>query len=429
MTRPLLLRALALALAATVVGLAAGIGAARLVARGGEADAVAGLERVIAHDLSRCDSDASRWVAGGEPRMFAYDGRTLRSSNPAAPPYGGPATLAIGEVFVRSPPTPFGPTTLAVRVADEGPCAVVQQRWPRRARGETVITLGLGAVAAGLALATLLGLAWIVRPMMRSIHRVAVSAASVGDVAGYAAPTELEPAELEQIVEALSSSHARVVEAEGRARDRVAGLERHLAEVAHDFRTPLTALQLSVDEAFARADDADTRRALAAALAETVYLAGLTENLRLVARHRETGSYGGEQWSIDLRDLLERVSARVGVLARRRGMRFELSIPEEPVSVVCTALAVERAISNVVENAVVHGRADGFVRVGLRVSQDGFELEVSDGGAADIATERTGSGLGLRITRGVCEEVGWTLELSSSGEGTTVTLCGATHHD
>ncbi|UJR85732.1 sensor histidine kinase [Sandaracinus amylolyticus] len=430
MTRILGVRALVLAVLASAVGLGAGIGAARVLSRASERDASDALRAIATDEIAACEQDPASWASDGEPRTFAYDARTLRSANRSAPEYAGPRDLPLGTIDIRAAATPFGATTIVLRARNEGPCAILQRRWPRRVRGNTVASVGAAAIALGLALTTALGVALMVRPTMRSIERVATSAHTVGDPDGYRAPRDLEPRELEHIVDALATSHRRITAADARARDRVRALEQHLTEIAHDFRTPLTALQLCVEEASGHAQGDDTRRALTTALQESVYLTGLTENLRLSARRRETGTYGGEAAVVDLRDVVERVAARAGVLARRKGIRFEVRLPDAPLPARCASLAVERAISNVVENGVVHGRADSAVTIGLVAEADHFELVVqSDDAAGEGATARAGSGLGLGITRGVCDEAGWSFELAHESDATIAMIRGARERD
>jgi signal transduction histidine kinase len=98
----------------------------------------------------------------------------------------------------------------------------------------------------------------------------------------------------------------------------------------------------------------------------------------------------------------------------------------------CNAVAVERALANLVDNAVAYGDPHGHVAVVLaHRPAGGFELEIRDDGPgvtpdslarlgqaefrSDHARQRDprGSGLGLAITAELCRRTGWTLAFSA----------------
>ena len=103
----------------------------------------------------------------------------------------------------------------------------------------------------------------------------------------------------------------------------------------------------------------------------------------------------------------------------------------------------ERALSNIVHNAVTHGERGGNVAVVLEVIEDQFELMVSDDGPGvppedlSMLAERTfrsdearqrdvpGQGLGLAITHEIARRSGWTLAFACvEPRGLQVTLTG-----
>ncbi len=419
-------RALLLGLLATAIGLGSGIAAARLVSSQAQREALASMRTL---DLAACRSAPARWRGDGDPDTFAYDGTTYQSANAAAPAYRGPRPLLLDQPHVRSGRTPFGSTTIALRVSERGPCAILQRHWPRQARAALVHTIGWGAIGVGLFGTFVLGAIWIVRPLLRDVARVAAYASELGRVDAAGAPPEgVSSREMMRIAQALAGSHTRIVAAERVASERLLALESHLAEVAHDLRTPLAALQLCVEEAFEQSDHLPPlQTTLARALEECVYLAGLTENLRIATRMREPGAFA--ERPLDLRELLGRVCSRMQILARRKQMTFSASLGDEPVVSECAPLAVERALSNVIENSVVHGQPGGNVEVRLDVDERAFTLVVDDDGPgllAERSSPRVGSGLGVRITRQVAQRVGWQFELGPRAPvGTRAIIRGA----
>jgi len=104
---------------------------------------------------------------------------------------------------------------------------------------------------------------------------------------------------------------------------------------------------------------------------------------------------------------------------------------------------VEQALTNVLQNAIIHGEGDGAVEVTLRGDDDGFVVEVLDDGPgvppehlprlgerayrSDDARVRDpkGSGLGLAITSEVCDRFGWALSFEPRApRGLRVTIRG-----
>ena len=63
--------------------------------------------------------------------------------------------------------------------------------------------------------------------------------------------------------------------------------------------------------------------------------------------------------------IVERAARRIEFLAGRKRIALEFAVPEVAVLVHGDPIAIEQAVGNVVENAVVHGMERGHVAVGL----------------------------------------------------------------
>jgi two-component system sensor histidine kinase BaeS len=147
-----------------------------------------------------------------------------------------------------------------------------------------------------------------------------------------------------------------------------------------------------------------------------------------------------------------RIAMRARMLAKRRDITLDVSIPDEPVVIICNAVAVEQATANIVDNAVAYGDPHGHVAVLLtrRRSQDErsvFEIEVRDDGPgvaalqlptlghitfrSDDARQKDprGSGLGLAITSEICTQMHWSLAFEAlEPRGLCVRIVGTTQH-
>jgi two-component system, OmpR family, sensor histidine kinase MprB len=190
--------------------------------------------------------------------------------------------------------------------------------------------------------------------------------------------------------------------------DSVGAQRRLVADASHELRTPLTSLITNLELLAERPDDPSVPALAAAALAEADELRTLVSDLVELARDGQA-PFHVEDVRLDL--VAERVAARAA--ARAPGLQYELDF--RPTLVRGDPEALERAIGNLVDNALKWSPPDGRVRI----SAAGGKVEVSDEGpgipADDLpyifdrfyrsATARAlpGSGLGLAIVRRIAE--------------------------
>ena len=193
------------------------------------------------------------------------------------------------------------------------------------------------------------------------------------------------------------------------ALDESAGAQRRLvADASHELRTPLTSLITNLELLAEQPDDPSGPALAAAALAEAGELRVLVNDLVELARDGRA-SFHIEDVRLDL--VAERVAARAA--GRAPGLRYELDC--RPTLVRGDPDALERAIGNLVNNALKWSPPDGRIRI----SAAGGTVEVSDDGPGippdDLpyifdrfyrsATARAlpGSGLGLAIVRRIAD--------------------------
>jgi two-component system sensor histidine kinase KdpD len=205
-----------------------------------------------------------------------------------------------------------------------------------------------------------------------------------------------------------------------------------LRSVSHDLRTPITAIVTAAEPLTAAHVDDDDRRELARGIQEEARrLSRLIENLLDLSRLEARAAEPRPEWS-SLEEVLETAVDGLGLPAGT----FNVSIQGELPLVRADAAQLERAFSNLLENAARHSgghpvsvRARGVgERVVVRIVDRGpgipsaqrervFEPFYRSG------TERSGhrgSGLGLAIARGFVEANGGTIAVESlPGQGTT----------
>jgi two-component system sensor histidine kinase MprB len=202
-----------------------------------------------------------------------------------------------------------------------------------------------------------------------------------------------------------------------------------VADAGHELRTPLTSLRTNLDllaqseASVGRQLPKEDREALLVDVrAQAEELSGLVADLVELARD-DAPSSGPE--SVDFAGVVERAVERV----RRRavGVRFDVAL--EPWTVHGESAQLERAVTNVLDNAVKWSPPDGSVAVRLRHGR----LDVADSGPgiedADLphvfdrfyrsptARAMPGSGLGLSIVRQAAERHGGSVSIGRAQTG------------
>jgi two-component system sensor histidine kinase MprB len=206
---------------------------------------------------------------------------------------------------------------------------------------------------------------------------------------------------------------------------------RLVADASHELRTPLTSLRTNI-EVLARPNglrDHDRKRLMEDVVAQLDEFGVLVGNLVDLARDDES-AIGTEELRLD--QLVDVTVTR----ARRnaRGLHFITSL--EPCVVRGVREHLERAVSNLLDNAAKWSPEGGDIEVTVR--RDG-EIAVRDHGPGidpgDVsrvfdrfyravgARGMPGSGLGLAIVRQVAEAHGGSVRVDGApGGGTVLTL-------
>jgi signal transduction histidine kinase len=308
---------------------------------------------------------------------------------------------AYGSVVYRIYTTQFpdNPGVL-VRVAQPASDATSTQT----ALGWLLVAL-VPAGAIGAAVMARLAAGRVLRPVSRLTQTVERIRATGDLSAPIQTPGQDEISRLGQAFAAMMA-----------ALDESVGAQRRLvADASHELRTPLTSLITNLELLAEQPDDPSAPALATAALAEAGQLRVLINDLVDLARYGQA-SFHVEDVRLDL--VAERAAARAA--NRAPGLRYELDC--RPALVRGDPDALERAIGNLVDNALKWSPPDGRIRVCVA----GGTVEVSDDGpgipADDLpyifdrfyrsakARALPGSGLGLAIVRRIADMHDGTVE-------------------
>jgi len=295
--------------------------------------------------------------------------------------------------------------------------------------GGVMLLFGLaGVIAAGIA-------GWAVaRNGLRPVRRLTQV---VEDIARTEDLTPL-PVEGDDEIARLAAAFNQMLTALAASRDRQRQL---VADAGHELRTPLTSLRTNVDlltqadgvgglPAAARAELLDDVRAQIEEM--TTLIGDLVELAR-----DEPLTHVVE--SVDLSEVVYRALVRV----RRRAPGLTFDVDAQPWWVVGESAPLERALTNLLDNAAKWSPPGGTVAIRLR---DGV-LTVDDEGPgiapgdlphvfdrfyrSEESRSMPGSGLGLSIVRQVIERHAGSVVAGAAATGgarLTVTLPGSPEH-
>ncbi|MGY8711409.1 HAMP domain-containing sensor histidine kinase [Bradyrhizobium sp. 18BD] len=255
----------------------------------------------------------------------------------------------------------------------------------------------LGIALPGLLLmgtATFIATPMIVQRAFRGLDTTADEARRI-DIHQRGARLSVEriPLEVVPLVSAVNDALARLDQ--GYARHK-----RFVADAAHELRTPIAILNTRLESLAAGPDK--TRL-----LEDAARLATLAEQLLDIQRLDRCGH---PFTNVNLAAVAQSVAADLAPLAIAAGYELALDAPETPIETIGDAAALERALTNLVQNAIQHGPRRGTI--GIRVGRPA-SIEVTDEGAGIPADQREqifepfyrlspldrGAGLGLNMVR------------------------------
>jgi signal transduction histidine kinase len=269
-----------------------------------------------------------------------------------------------------------------------------------RAFGFIFLAIALPCLAV-MALATWFATPIVVRRALKSLDEAAAEAQQIDiDQRGTRLPTAALPAEIKPLIQAVNDALGRLDD----------GYERHkrfLIDAAHELRTPIAILNTRL-ESLPRSSD-NVRL-----LSDVARLSTLAEQLLDLQRLNQRFTPLAR---VDLAALSQRVASDLAPLAIAAGYEMSFEGSGVQVDVMGDQTALERAVTNLVQNAIDHGGRDGCITIRVeRLGQCGV-IEVCDEGTGIPTAQRDhifepfyrlrpferGAGLGLNLVREILQ--------------------------
>jgi len=371
----------------------------------------------------------SAWLGAADVR-FA----TVRADGAVySPPQAGAGDLGLGEpelavargeeaYALRTIRSSDGTDYRVVTVPTEQPGTALSLAQSLEPTQETLGKLGVVMLivgALGVVVAAAFGMG-VAQSGLRPVRRLTSAAEEV------ARTDELKPIEVtgSDEIARLASAFNEMLAALGASRERQRQL---VADAGHELRTPLTSLRTNIDllaQADARGglDPRARHELLSDVRGQLEELTELIQDLVHLARD-EPITRGPEP--VDLADVVDHAVERV----RRRAGSVTFDVEVQPWPVMGEPQALDRAVVNLLDNAVKWSPPGGVVTVRLV----GGVLDVADQGQgisgqdlphiferfyrASDARRLPGSGLGLAIVRQAAERHGGSVSAGRTPEG------------
>lgn len=327
------------------------------------------------------------------------------------------STLDTELVYVAVPIASGGEVHGALRITY--PASEVNEQIVRNwlSLGLIALVTLIAATVAGVLLAR-----WVVRP----VHRLeqAATRLGAGDLQSRS-PADDGPPEVRALARAFNDTA-------GRLEELVTSQEAFVADASHQLRTPLTALQLRLENLLADLGDEPAADDVEAGLREVARLSRLVDGLLTLARAERAGADATAR-TISARELLAERQEVWSGLAGDEQVTIEVDAPAR-LLLVATPERIASALDNLLANAIDASPAGGTITLRATAADGHVELHVLDEGpgmapearrraldrfwrATAEVTKLGGNGLGLPIAQKLARSDGGELELRPAAGG------------
>ena len=225
--------------------------------------------------------------------------------------------------------------------------------------------------------------------------------------------------------------------------------ERWVSDVAHELKTPLTALLLVGDSLAAQVNNQNVKL-VERLQRELLRLQELVGDLLELSRLENTLPGGGSRThEVHLGSLVEQVWMGMKPLADQRAVSLALDQPTDRQMALIHAdgSRLHRAVLNLLDNALRYSPNGGQIQVAIEERNGWYQLRVRDegpglsdedlthmferfyrGDPSRVRSQRTGSGLGLSIVQQIAVTHGGRIQASNgSGGGALLELILPAH--
>ena len=195
-----------------------------------------------------------------------------------------------------------------------------------------------------------------------------------------------------------------------------------IANVSHDLRTPLAIMKGYIETLIMKEDQIsaeDRKKYLKIVYDGSEKLQRLISQLFEYSK-LEANQITPEKEAFFIAELIQDIHAKYQVLAKDKNIKLEVDVPRNTPMVFADIGLVERAIQNLLDNALKFTPVGGSVQLIAKIENKNVEIRISDTGPGIPVEEQSyifdryhqlegkevkkkGAGLGLAIVKKICE--------------------------
>jgi signal transduction histidine kinase/HAMP domain-containing protein len=212
-----------------------------------------------------------------------------------------------------------------------------------------------------------------------------------------------------------------------------------MANITHEFRTPLAALEASSElllDNLTNLSQTEIKELLAALNLGIINLQTLIDNL-IEAASIEAGRFKVSPQPLAISSILKDAHDIIRPLAEKYALRLVASFENEPILVMADHRRTVQALVNLLSNAIKHSPERGYIQLKYSVIEKKVRIEVTDEGSGvpldqrnnlfrrfvhlDSSNERArqGAGLGLSVVKAIVEAQQGEVGITDLPEGGT----------
>ena len=214
--------------------------------------------------------------------------------------------------------------------------------------------------------------------------------------------------------------------------------DKFIANISHEFRTPLTIINGIIDRYLAHASNAQENEELTTAKRNGLRLVRMVEQLLELSRLNDNPQLAMNTYRLS--NLMTMPIDSFSRLASQSDLAFTSNVPDD-LWLECDGQAFEKIIFNLLANAIKYTPKGGTVQVIAYAEQDTIILDIIDSGigiskdsqdkiferfqrADDVKNQATfGVGIGLSLVSELVKAHGWRISLTSEkGHGSKFSL-------
>ncbi len=236
--------------------------------------------------------------------------------------------------------------------------------------------------------------------------------------------------EFERKVQQLTETRDRLLKSE-----RLSSLGQFVAGIAKELSAPLTSIASYSRLLMRGQQNPYVRQGLNRVLQQAEHCSGMVRNLLTFSE-----TYSAEKNRVDLADVLQLALQDRSRRFDMAGIQVRIALEPRLPPIMASKHQLQQVFGNLFDNAaaaLAHAAEPPCLSISARVREAEIELLVHDNGPGmreevrsrvfeayfTTSTMGSGTGLGLTIVKGIVEDHGGKIDLSSSpGRGTTVTI-------